>query len=624
MELAFTLLALLAVVILVASACERFGLPAPLILTIVGLGASFLPFVHIELDSEVVLLWLLPPLLYAAAIQVSLIDFRSEIKPIGLLSVGLVVFTAFAVGGVTWWLLPVPFAAAFALGAIVGPPDAVAATAVGRAIGLPRRIVTMLEGESLVNDATAIVLLRTSTAAIVGAVTWQEIAGGFALSAIGGLVVGVAVGWLVGKVHHLLSDARANTALSLITPWLAYLPAEEIHGSGVLAVVIAGLIIAHRSPTQQTATSRLSQGINWATVQFVLENSVFLLIGLQVQQILLDVANSELSVGLIVGFCVLVLVVTILARMVWLVITRPIMRAPDRNGVPLSWRDEAVLGWAGMRGVVTLAAAFVLPAETPHREVLVLAALVVVAGTLLIQGFSLPWVARRLKVRGPDPRVDVLQEAKVMRWATQAGLRRLDELCAEPGADIDPDVITQVRRRVDRMQNVAWERLREHADQTPSPGESYRIVRTEMLEAERAKVLKLRQARAVDNVVLASVMNSFDLEEAMLDRIEERRQTLSQAPVQTPDNLRGQCAHLSDAEQHPDPEPTAEVCLECEREGTRPVHLRECLTCGNVACCDSSVGRHATRHFEQTGHPVMRSAEADEAWRWCYVDDQLG
>ena len=229
---------------------------------IVGLIASYLPFIpEVELNEELVLVGLLPPILYATAIRTSLIDFRSNRRPIGLLSVGLVLFTALGVGLVAYWLLPIPLAAAFALGAVVAPPDAVAATAIARRVGMPRRIVTILEGESLVNDATAIVALRTAVAALGGTVSLFEVAADFVIAAGGGVVVGMAVAFVIGKIRRYVQQTALDTSLSLITPFVSYLVAERIHASGVLAVVVTGLLLGHKAQQIQNAHPRASANV---------------------------------------------------------------------------------------------------------------------------------------------------------------------------------------------------------------------------------------------------------------------------------------------------------------------------------------------------------------------------
>jgi Na+/H+ antiporter len=622
-SVAITALALLATVTAVAGLARRFNLSAPLMLTLVGVVASFLPFVpEVHLSSEVVLVGLLPPLLYAAAIRSSLVDFKENRRPIGFLSVGLVIFTALGVGVVTWLLLPVPFAAAFALGAVVAPPDAVAATAIARRIGLPRRVVTLLEGESLVNDATALVCLRTAIAALtIGYVSVGGVALDFLRAALGGVVIGIVVAWLVGLVRKAVTDSVIDTTLSFMVPFVAYLPAEELGASGVLAVVVAGLLLGHRSPVLQDASSRLSERVNWSTIQFLLENSVFLLIGLQVRWIVADVGQSNLGRGQIVGACLAVLAAVIVLRPMWVFPVRilAIRPGPDRAGRIPSLRSTAIISWAGMRGVVTLAAVFALPENTPQREVLVLIAMVVTAGTLVLQGFSLPWLARRLGVHGPDPREDALQEATVLQSAVRAGMRALDE-CSD---EIDEQTMDTLRRRVEQRVNIVWERLGNTDSTQETPSEAYRRVRLQMLAAEREEVLRIRDAGEADHEVLEQVMGALDLEESMLDRVERGDEAAREGLLLPPEPVGGACEHLRQAPTHIRPL-TPQGCPDCEREGTTPVHLRMCLSCGNIGCCDSSVSKHADRHHAETGHPVMRSFEPGEAWRWCYVDDLLG
>ena len=412
MELAEEIISLVIAVALLSSLARNLGRTAPLVLVAGGVLASLLPFVdEVRISSDVVLVGFLPPLLYATAIRTSLVDIRANVRPIGLLSVGLVVFSMLGVGVVAWATLPITFPAALALGAVVAPPDAVAATAVARRVGMPRRAVTILEGESLVNDATAIVCLRTSIAAIAGSITVFEVAWEFVRSVAGGLVVGVVAALVLTRIRSRITDVVTDTTVSLITPFGVYLVAEEIHGSGVLAVVVAGLFLGHRAERFQSPMSRLLERGNWSTVQFVLENTVFFLVGLQARTILDDVADSDLTVATIVGGTMAVFVAVIAMRMTWVfaAVLLPGVMRPGRSGVP--WQVPALVSWAGMRGVVTLAAVFLLPESTPYREVLVLIAWVVAAGTLLVQGSTLPALVRWLGLRGPDPAQDALAEA---------------------------------------------------------------------------------------------------------------------------------------------------------------------------------------------------------------------
>ena len=620
---ALQILGLVVAVAVVAAAARRLGLSAPLVLVVVGLLASFVPGVpDYRVDPELVLIGFLPPLLYAAALRTSLVDVRANRQAIGVLAVGAVIFTTFAVGAVAWAVIPgVGLAAALALGAVVSPPDAVAATTIARRVGMPRRIVSILEGESLLNDATALVALRTTAAAIATAVTVWEVGADFVLAAGGGIVVGLAMAAVLGAARAKVQDPVLDTTLSLVAPFATYLAAEAVHGSGVLAVVIVGLLLGHKAPILQSASSRLAEQTNWRTITFVLENAVFLLIGLQVSQVVSEATKGdELGAARLVAICLAVLAATVVSRIVWVFAATASYRfgPPAMRRVAWSWSHAALVSWAGMRGVVTLAAAFVLPEETPHRDVLVLAAFAVVGGTLLLNGTTLPWLVRRLDLAGPDPAEDALEEAALLSKATRAGLARLEELKTEGD---DPTVIERLEERARTRADAAWERLgAPSADETPS--ELYRRLRQEMLHAERAVVLKARDSGKVDDEVLRDVLSMLDVEESLLDRLEDKGSDVDRELVARADR-RQSCEHLRDAPVSARPR-TPEGCEECLRDGTRWVHLRLCLTCGHVGCCDSSTERHADGHFRESGHPVMRSFETGEAWRWCYVDERLG
>ncbi|HEY3472841.1 MAG TPA: cation:proton antiporter, partial [Amycolatopsis sp.] len=280
MHIAAEIVALVVTVLVVSAVARRLDWSAPLCLIVVGVGASYVPGVpEYHLDPEVVLLGLLPPLLYSAAIQTSLVDFRKNRGAIGLMSVGLVVFTAVGVGLVAWAVIPgLPLAGGIALGAVVAPPDAVAASVVARRVGMPRKLIRLLEGESLFNDAAALVALRTAIAALAGSVSLWQVGADFFRAAIGGAVVGLVVGFVAAFIRARLNEPVLDTALSFAVPFIAYIPAEAIHGSGVLAVVIAGLILGHKAPQILSGSTRLASRLNWQTIQFLLENMVFLLI----------------------------------------------------------------------------------------------------------------------------------------------------------------------------------------------------------------------------------------------------------------------------------------------------------------------------------------------------------
>ncbi len=616
MHVVLTLVGVVATVIAVAGVCSRLDLPTPLVLIVVGVVGSYLPMVpEVALEPEVVLFGLLPPLLYAAAIQTSLVDFNANRRAILLLSVGLVAFTTLGVGVLVHALLPdLGWAPSFAIGAVVAPPDAVAATSIGRRIGLPRRIVTILEGESLLNDATALVALRTAIAATVA---WQALARDFVVAAGGGVLIGLGFFVLIGFVRKQVTDPVIDSALSFLTPFAAYVAAEQIEASGVISVVVAGLLLGHKSPVLQTAQSRIAERMNWRSIAFLLESAVFLLIGLQARTIIGGVTQGGVSPGRVVLVCAATLAGVIVLRMVWVFLARYLLvrPGPDASGRVPPWTYTLLLGWAGMRGVVTLAAAFVIPADTPHRDVLLLVAFTVTAGTLFLQGLSLPWVARWLKVPSPDAGADALARANLLHQASQAGLAELEKL-----EEDDPHSVSDlIRERVLRRDNAAWERIGASAEETPS--DVYARRRKLMIDAERARVLEVRSTGTVAHDVVDEVLAMLDVEESMLDYSAGERERVRLSGVAA--SLEGACDHLRQVRPPVDPDTPGE-CGDCLAEGTAWVHLRMCVVCGHIACCDSSPRRHATRHHTQTGHEVMRSAESGEDWRWCFVDGVTG
>jgi len=621
-ELIAELVALVIAVGVVAGLCDRFGWPTPLVLVVVGAAASFLPRVpEVQLDPDLVLFALLPPLLYATTAQTSLFAFKHNKASIFAMSVVLVVFTTLVVGWVTWMLLPgVVLAAALALGAVVAPPDAVAAAAIGRRLGLPRRVATLLEHESLVNDAAALIALGVAVSALTSSPSPPEVALEFVWAVAGAVLVGGAVAAVLALVRARLRDPVLDTVVSFVAPYLAFLPAEAVHASGVLSTVVTGLALAHVSPKVQTASARVTETITWRTIAFVLENAVFLLIGLQLPALLSGAADSGLGGGRIAVVCVGVLVATIVARFVFVFGLAGILTVGTPWMRRLAWSPgvATLVSWAGMRGVVTLAAAQVLPEDLADREVLLLAAFTVVVGSLLVQGSTLPWLVRRVGLPPPDPAEDAMRAAELGDAANAAGLRRLAELTTGE----EPDgVIERLKDRSIARSHASWERLgRPLADQQ-TPSSIYAQLRMEMLDAEREVVIRARDDGSAPGEVLSAALAAIDVEESLLDRQEEL-ESLERDQALAPRPREATCAHLRAApagESHP-----ASACEDCLIEGTTWVHLRTCLTCGHVGCCDSSPRRHSRAHFGSVGHPVVVSAEPGEAWRWCWVDDELG
>jgi CPA1 family monovalent cation:H+ antiporter len=620
---AVEILALVMAVAVVAGTARRLGFSPPLVLVVVGFLAALVPGVpDYTLDPDVVLLGLLPPLLYAAALRTSLVDIRANHQAIGIMAVGAVVFTTVVVGLVAWAIIPgVHLAAALALGAVVAPPDAVAATTIARRVGMPRRIVSILESESLLNDATALVSLRTAIMAITATVSVWQVAGDFVVAVGGGLAVGLAVAYVLALLRRHVDDPVLDTTLSFVAPFLAYLPAEALHASGVLAVVVTGLLLGHKAPLLQSAASRMSEQTNWRTIQFLLENTVFLLIGLQLPDIVSVAADNEVGLTSLVLICVAVLVATILARLIWVFAATAAYRfGPERMRLRAwTWAHATLVSWAGMRGVVSLAAAFLLPHDTPQRDILLLAAVSVVAGTLLVQGTTLPALVRRLGLPGPDVAEDNLYEAALLSKAARAGLARLEDL-RRP--DDDPDVISLLEARTQQRANAAWERLGNSSGSGETPSETYRRLRLKMLAAERDVVLRERDSGQADDEVLRDVLTMLDSEESLLDRLVVKNVEVDRE-LTAKSHREDHCEHLAAAPVAVRPR-TPEGCERCLAEGTRWVHLRLCLSCGQVGCCDSSPQKHASAHFHDTDHPVVRSFESGEAWRWCYLDEQLG
>ncbi|SCG76308.1 Na+/H+ antiporter [Micromonospora inositola] len=522
MEALFQVVVFLAIATFGAALARRLGLLAPILLVVLGLALSFLPFFpQVRLDPTLVLVGILPPLLYVAALETSVPAFRLNLRPILLLAVGLVLFTAFVVGTVVHLFLPdLPYAICLALGAVVAPPDAVAATAVARKVGLPRRIVTILEGESLVNDATALVLLRVAIVSATvagGGVGVGDVAREVLVATGGGILIGLLGVVVFGYLHKRTTDAVLDNALSLIVPFAVVFAAEEIHASGVVAVVVTGLGIGHKLPLLMSAASRLQVAAFWRLIRFLLEGLVFLLVGLQLREVVRDLNEPF---GFLAGITVAVLAAVFVTRFVWLFpstyLARLVPRVRRRDPAP-PVRVPIVLGWAGMRGVVTLAAALALPLTLAEgrpypRQLFIWLAFAVIVVTLVAQGATLPAVARRLKLPPDDPVQDALSAAAVQQQASRAARERLDEL-----ADGAPQaVVERLQRLVQSRTNLAWERLGGAGRETPS--QAYGRLRQEMIDAEREVFRAARDSGKIPEEVLVRAYRDLDLEESLLRR----------------------------------------------------------------------------------------------------------
>ncbi|MDT5286400.1 MAG: monovalent cation/hydrogen antiporter [Mycobacterium sp.] len=526
-----SLLAVLVVSVLLAGVARRFDVSAPLALVVAGLLAGSIPGLKgIEFEPELVLFVILPPLLWSAGLESSYVNLRRNVRPIGLLAVGLPLATTFAVGVVAFHTVPeLTIAAALTLGAIVAPPDAVSAAAIGRRLGLPRQIMTLLGGESLLNDATALTAYKVALAAAIGtAATWGSGLGTFALAAAGGVVVGGLAGSLIVAIRTWFEDPLVESAIGLVAPFFIYLLAEEAHGSGVIAVVVAALIIGQRS-THASYATRLQDNAVWRAVQFVLESFAFLLIGLQLPTVVGELTGISDAVASTAAAAVLATVIGV--RLVWVFVFAYLPRALSariRANEPRPTPAQVfIVAWAGMRGVVSLAAAFAVPlttasgAQFPGRPQLVFLTFVVVVGTLLLHGLTLPWLIKVLDVQNDDAARDAIEEAAAQTRAAKAASDRLDELLADERAtDVHQRAAKILRSWNDRRQNATWERRLGRSDDEigESPSAAFKRLRLAMLAAEREAFIAERDAGHIDDEVLRSVLNGLDLEEASLNR----------------------------------------------------------------------------------------------------------
>ncbi|KUO11643.1 Na+/H+ antiporter [Streptomyces sp. DSM 15324] len=509
----------------VAAAARRTPVPAPLLLVAVGLVVSYVPGVpDYTLDPDVVLPLLLPPLLYTSATDSSYLDLRAQLRPVALLSVGYVLFATVAVGWAAYLLVPgLPLTAALVLGAVVAPPDAVAATAVARRVGLPSRITTILQGESLLNDATAITAYKVALAVVVGeGASWAGGIKEFLVAAVGGVAAGLI---LMAPLHWLrthLKEPLLQNTLSLLIPFVAYASAEQFHASGVLAVVVVALYLGHRAWEVDFAT-RLQEEAVWKMVAFILESAVFALIGLQLPVVLRGLGSYE---GLDAAwYAVALFLVVVGARFLWVYPATFLPRALSariraREDNP-TWRGPFVIGWAGMRGVVSLAIAFSIPLTVehgepfPHRNLILFLTFTTVIGTLVVQGLTLPPLIRMLKFPAPDAQAATLAEANAQAQASRVAEERLDALLADERNALPPPLADRLRDVLERRRNAVWERL---GQVNPVTGETvddtYRRLSREMISAERAMFVRLRDARYIDDEMLRTLLRRLDLEEA--------------------------------------------------------------------------------------------------------------
>jgi monovalent cation/hydrogen antiporter len=510
----FLLLAALGVM-LVAAASQR--LPPSILLVGGGLVLGFVPGLpHLTLPPDLVLVAILPPLLYSAAFFTGLRELRSNLRPISLLAIGLVAATTVgvawvahaAIGGLSW-------AGAFTLGAIVSPTDALASTEVARRVGAPRRVIAIIEGESLVNDGIALVLYKTAVAAAVnGVFSFWSASGRLVLNVIGGLVVGLAVAWVVRQVRRRVDDTPTEVALALLSGYLAYLPAAALGVSGVLAAVTIGVYMGWYTPQLTTVETRLSGNAFWEILVYVVNALLFALVGLQLRGIV-DRLNVT---GSLIADAVYVTVAVIVLRLIWVPIFTYVPRflfrsVRERDPYP-PWKYPTVIAWAGIRGAVSLAAALALPTDLPDRDLIIFLTFTVILVTLVGQGLTLPVLIQALHI--PDDGGAEREDAKARIRAAEAALERLEELADEGW--VREDTLERMRGQYRFRTN----RFRARYDGTDGAGveersAAYQRLRRELLDAERRAVVGLRNEGIITEAVMQRVQRDIDLEDLRLD-----------------------------------------------------------------------------------------------------------
>jgi Na+/H+ antiporter len=525
------ILAAVAVVVVVRWVTGKTGLPSAALLTIIGILYALLPGHNFELQPDLILTFVIPPLLYNAALDSSLLDIRRNMRTVISLSVALVLATALLIGvGFSLWVTGATLAAGVALGAAVAPPDPVAALAVGRRVGLPNKLVTLIQGEGLLNDATALTLLSVAAAAASGdGFSFSSAVGQFVIAAAGGVVAGVVVAYVIRLLRPLRADPLSSNAISLATPFAAYLLGERAHVSGVLAVVVAGLIVGHDAPRMATGASRLQTSAVWRLVDFLLEGLVFLLIGQQLPRVVGDLSRYQVST--IVIAVSITLGVVLLLRPLWLFLTQLLPRSlhtrlggegdDKRREQALSGAEVVALSWGGTRGVISLAAVFTLPKTFPDADLLYFCTFLVVLVTLVGQGLTFAPLVRRLGLRANE--ADKVRNRNEARSASvQAALDRLDEIQHEQHDHVEDHAIETMRRQLGHRLERYRRRLdlleRSDSDKVPhSPQyEAALQVRRAVIDAQREELLRWRDAGRLSDEGLRVLERELDHEELLL------------------------------------------------------------------------------------------------------------
>ena len=518
------LVGILAAAAALLAIAELIRIPYPIPLVLGGLALGFVPGMPpIELPPDIVLVAVLPPLLYGAAFFSPLRELRANARPIGLLAIGLVLTTTVAVAAVAHAAIPgLGWPTAFVLGALVSPTDPTAATAIAERLGLPRRLVALVEGESLVNDGTALVAYRFAVAAVVtGSFSLAAASGRFVLNIAGGIAVGLAVGFVIREVRRRLDNPPVEITISILSGYFAYLPAEAIGVSGVLSAVTVGIYMGWHTPELTTAQTRLQGVAVWEILFFLLNAFLFTIIGLQLPVILDGLAGY--STATLVWYAVLVATTVVAARFAWIFATAQLPRllGRRRREPRMPWQPSVVLAWSGMRGAVSLAAALALPLTTdagtpfPNRELIVFLTFAVILATVVVQGLTLPHLISLLDLED-DSRLEAKEDTKARIHAADAALARLEELVDEEWVRED------TAERLRGLYGYRRSRFQARFDGDDDGGieqrsTDYQRLLRELIQAERAAVRALRRDRRISDEVMRRVERDLDLEEARLE-----------------------------------------------------------------------------------------------------------
>jgi len=523
------ILALLFIISMLAMLSEKLKISYPIFLVIAGLLISLIPNIpRITLSPDIVFIIFLPPLLYAAAWNTSWRDFWFYKRAISLLAFGLVIFTASAVAYISHQMIPdFSLAMGFMLGGIISPPDAVAATSVLQGLKVPKRVVTILEGESLINDASSLIVFRFALFELMTGqfVLWNATIDFFKVT-IMGIVIGLAIALVVYIIHRFLPTTPSiDTAISLVSPYLMYLTAEHFHFSGVLAVVSGGLFLSSRSHEVFTYGSRLQTYSVWNTLVFMLNGVVFILIGLQLPDIVKGLGEYALRDAIFYG--VVISLLTIIIRIIWVfpsaylprLLSKHIRKREPNPG----WKGVFIVGWSGMRGVVSLASALAVPTalandvQFPHRDLILFITFIVILFTLVLQGLSLPLVIRLLRVEVHDDHTKQEQEMRLRMASTT--LEYLNTEYAEESETID--AFNRVKARYERMIEIVNQKLvEEEGDHnTAAFLPKYRQMLLGVVDVRRKELTRMRHERKYDEELFREKELELDLEEARLRKL---------------------------------------------------------------------------------------------------------